>query len=238
MLDKEKMIKALVTTMNGKTLLEADKEQFSFPRLFIDDIPVNNVMIVKGSGFPELDYDTGVYVIAYMKNGDRVQYVGRVKMSLENQVNIQIKDDYGTVMEERRRYFKVKADIKCVITGYTRADETLQFQRPIISSIKDLSIGGIFLMKTDQVFSKGDILLISFKVEGELVSVMAEVLRLQTDQEGNLIGYGCRFTNSDQRLEGIFAKFVYNIQLNQRIEKLERENRMKEGLKRVKGNEG
>ena len=88
MLDKEKMIKALVTTMNGKTLFEADKEQFSFPRLFIDDIPVNNVMIVKGSGFPELDYDTGVYVIAYMKNGDRVQYVGRVKMSLENQVNI------------------------------------------------------------------------------------------------------------------------------------------------------
>ena len=47
MLDKEKMIKALVTTMNGKTLFEADKEQFSFPRLFIDDIPVNNVMIVK-----------------------------------------------------------------------------------------------------------------------------------------------------------------------------------------------
>ena len=237
MLDKEKMIKALVTTMNGKTLFEADKEQFSFPRLFIDDIPVNNVMIIKGTGFPELDYDTGVYVVAYMKNGDRVQYVGRVKLSLENQVNIQIKDDYGTVMQERRRYFKVKADIKCVITGYTRGDETLQFQRPIISTIKDLSIGGIFLMKTDQTFSRGDVIFVSFEVGGELVFVMEGGLRLRTVQEGGCTRAGCRFTNADQRLEGLFAKFVYNIQLNQRIEKLERESRMKEGLKRVKGNE-
>ena len=38
----------------GKTLLEADKEQFSFPRLFIDDIPVNNVMIVKNCKANEL----------------------------------------------------------------------------------------------------------------------------------------------------------------------------------------
>ena len=236
MLDKEKMIKALVTTMNGKTLLEADKEQFSFPRLFIDDIPVNNVMIVKGSGFPELDYDTGVYVIAYMKNGDRVQYVGRVKLSLENQVNIQIKDDYGTVMEERRRYYKVQCEVRCIISAFQRGEELFEFDAPVFSTIKNFCIGGVFLEVEGTSFEKDDGLFINFKIDNDFVSVMVKVLRVQKKEDVTIAGYGCQFQNTDQRQEGLFAKFVYNIQLQERIAQAEKKERLAEGLGRIKGN--
>lgn len=235
MLDKERIIKMQITAMNGKAIVSADKEQFSFPRLFVDDIPVNNVVMIKGRDFPELEIDSAVYVITFMKNGDRIRYVGKIKMSLENQLNVQIRDDFGTLMEERRRYFKVQSDIKCVISGFSRGDDVYEFEAPVITVIKNLSIGGIFVLSVDQEFIKDDVILVNFKVDSDFISVMAKILRLQYNEQGKLEGYGCQFINTDQRHEGIFAQFVNKIQLQQRQAQMEKDYKYAEGLKRVKG---
>ena len=235
MLNINRIVKVQVNAMNGQLIVEADSEQLSFPRLFVNDVPVNNIMMIKGKGFPEIDSDVGVYVIAYMKNGDRVQYVGRVKMSLDNQLNVQIRDDYGTLMEERRRFFKVQSDIKCVISGVERDGTLYEYDIPIISRIKNLSIGGVFIEGTDPPFCKDDLLLINFKVTEDVVGAMAKVLRLQLDADGGLLGYGCEFANVDQRQEGLLAKSVYEIQLKQRQLQREKEYKKSEGEKRVKG---
>ncbi len=235
-LDKAKVIRVSITSIDGRPLVAAESEQFSFPRMFIDDIPVTNMMIIKGSGYPELEFDSNVYVIAYMKNGDRIKYTGRVKLSLPNQLNILIRDDYGTVMEERRRYYKVQCEVKCIVSAFQRGEELFEFDAPVFASIKNFCIGGIFLSVEGAAFEVGDGLFVNFKIENDLVSVMVKILRVQKNEDGTVEGYGCQFQNTDQRQEGLFAKFVYNIQLQERIAQAEKKERLAEGLGRIKGN--
>ncbi len=235
MLDKKGIESVRVTAMDGTLLLEADKEHFSFPKMFVQDMPVNNIIMIKGKGFPEYDADSGVYLIANMKNGDRVRYIGRIKMSLENQINIQIRDEYGTIMEERRRFFKVRSDLRCLISGYEREGTLYEYDVPMRSLIKNVSIGGVFLDATDPPFRKDDILLLNFKVGSELVGAVVRVLRLQLRPDGSFEGYGCEFINVDKKMEGLLAKLVYDIQLQQRQEQMEKDFRKQEAQKRVKG---
>lgn len=235
MIDRNGIVSIRVTGFDGTLLLETDSDNFSFPRMFVHNMPVNNIIMIKQKDLPQFPADSGLYVIAYMKNGDRIQYVGRVKLSLENQLNIQIRDEYGTVMEERRRYFKVQSSLKCVISGYERDDTLYEFDSPILGKIKNVSIGGVFLEGTDPPFRKDDILLLNFRVEKEIVGAVVKVLRLQLYHDGKLEGYGCEFTNVDKKMEGLLAKLVYDIQLQQRQEKIEKDLRKEEAKKRIKG---
>lgn len=233
MFDKQKIYKIEVTSPGGRKLAVAEKDQFSFPRLFIDDMPVTNVIIMKGRRYPELDRDQAIYVIAYMKNGDRIRYPASVRMSLPDQLNVQLRSDYGTLMEERRRYFKVESDISCDITGYIRDDNYVEFNKPMEGTIKNISIGGVYLDCDDVRFSPHDVLALNFYVEGNPVEIYAEVLRVQRIN-GDIDGYGCQFQNVDQNQEEIFGHFVYTIQLQKRIEEQEKEEMREEALMRVK----
>lgn len=235
MVDRDSIMSVRITGMDGKFLLEADKERFSFPRVFVNNVPVNNIIMIKGKDMPEFAADSGVYVIANMKNGDRVRYIGRVKMSLDNQLNIQIRDEYGTVMEERRRFFKVRSNLRCIISGHERDGTVYEYDVPVFTVIKNVSIGGVFIEGTDPPYRKDDTLLLNFMVGGELVGAVVRVLRLQLLIDGSLEGYGCEFINVDQKMEGQLAKLVNNIQIEQRQEQIERDFRRQEAEKRVKG---
>ena len=233
MLDKNKIYKIEVTSPGGRKLAVAEKDQFSFPRLYIDDMPVTNVIIMKGRRYPELDRDQAIYVITYMKNGDRIRYPAAVRMSLCDQLNVQLRSDYGTLMEERRRYFKVDSDIECEVMGYIRDDNYVEFNKPIGGNIRNISIGGVYLDCEDVRFSPHDIVYLSFYVEGNPVDIYAEVLRVQR-VNGEIDGYGCQFQNVDQNQEEIFGHFVYTIQLQKRLEEQEKEEMREEALSRIK----
>lgn len=236
MLDRKKIIKIEITSPVGRKLVVAEKDQFSFPRMFIDDIPVNNIIIIKGKDLPVFEIDKNLYVITYMKNGDRIRYAAAVRMSLSDQLNVQLRSDYGTLMEERRRYFKVESDIECTVLGYVRGEEELvEFDEPTAAVIKNISIGGIFLFRSEQTFAIGDSLLVNFRIEGESVDVMARVLRIQRNHDREIEGYGCQFINADPSQEELFAQFVYNVQLRKRIEQMEKDEQMQEAMQRVKG---
>lgn len=233
MVDKSKIYKIEVTSPGGRKLAIAEKDQFSFPRLFVNDMPVNNVIILKGKRFPELEIDKAIYVITYMKNGDRIRYPAAVRMSLCDQLNVQLRSDYGTLMEERRRYFKVESDIECDVLGYIRDDNYVEFAKPMPGVIKNISIGGVYLDCQDVNFSPHDIVNLSFYVEGSPIDIYAEVLRVQR-VNGTIDGYGCQFQNVDQNQEEIFGHFVYTIQLQKRIEEQEKEEMREEALSRIK----
>ncbi len=236
MLDRKRIIKIEITSPAGRKLVVAEKDQFSFPRVFIDDMPVSNIIIIKGRDLPQFEIDKNIYVITYMKNGDRLRYPAAVRMSLTDQLNVQLRSDYGTLMEERRRYFKVEADIECSVLGYMREEDNLiELEEPIKASIKNISIGGIFLACSEgELFTLGDSLLLSFRIEGETVDAMAKVLRIQRNHERDVEGYGCQFVNPDPTQEELFAQFVYNVQLRKRIEQMERDEQLQEAMQRVK----
>ncbi len=235
MLDKRKIIKIEVTSATGRKLVVAEKDNFSFPRVFMNDIPLNNIIIIKGKDLPLFEIDKSIYIITYMKNGDRIRYTATVRMSLSNQLNVQLRNDYGTLMEERRRYFKVESDIECSVAGFIHDDELVDFDAPIAASIKNISIGGMFLFQPEnQVFAPGDTLVVNFNIDGEPINVMAKILRIQRSHEKEIEGYGCQFVNPDAAQEELLAQFVYNIQLKKRIEQMEKDELMQEAMQRVK----
>lgn len=227
MLDRERILKVELTSATEEKLLQAEKDQLSYPKMFINDMPVDNIIIIKGRDFPVLKQNQSVFLIAYMKNGDRIRYSGSVRVSLPHQLNIQLGSDLGTVMPERRRYFKVDADLNCIVNGFTREGEEYEYEIPLVAVIRNISIGGIFLMCTSQRFSLQDTLSVNFKAEGhsEPIRVEAKVLRLQRGEDGRIEGYGCQFINTDPALEEQFAKLVNDIQLKKRNEQMEREEK-------------
>jgi len=233
MFEKDRIYKIEVTSPGGRKLAVAEKDQFSFPRFYIDDMPVTNVIIMKGRRYPELDRDQAVYVITYMKNGDRIRYPAAVRMSLVDQLNVQLRSDFGTLMEERRRFFKVESNIECEVLGYIRDENYIEFNKPMEGVIKNISIGGVYLGCDDVRFSPHDIVNLNFFVEDNPIEIYAEVLRVQR-VNGEVDGYGCQFQNVDQNQEEIFGHFVYTIQLQKRIEEQEKEEMREEALLRVK----
>ena len=46
MIDKDGIVTIRITGMDGRFLLETDKEHFSFPRMFVNNVPVNNIMMI------------------------------------------------------------------------------------------------------------------------------------------------------------------------------------------------
>ena len=66
MVDRSGIVSVRVTALDGKLLLETDSEHFSFPKVFVHNMPVNNIIMIKKRDLPEFEADCGVYVIAYM----------------------------------------------------------------------------------------------------------------------------------------------------------------------------
>ena len=130
----------------------------------------------------------------------------------------------------------MQCEVKCIVSAFQRGEELFEFDAPVFASIKNFCIGGIFLSVEGAAFEVGDGLFVNFKIENDLVSVMVKILRVQKNEDGTVAGYGCQFQNTDQRQEGLFAKFVYNIQLQERIAQAEKKERLAEGLGRIKGN--
>lgn len=234
MLEKEKIIKVEVTSPTGRKLVVAEKDNFSFPKAFADDMPARSIIIIRGSDLPEFELDKSLYVVTYMKNGDRIRYAAIVRMSLPYQLNIQLRSDYGTVMEERRKYFKVEADINCFIAGYVRNEEVTEFDEPVAATIKNINIGGVFIFRTELEFFPRDMLFLNFGLDDKPINIMAKILRAQRGRDGVVDGYGCQFDRLDPAQEEIIARFVYSVQLKKRLEQIEKDRQLEEAYEKGK----
>ena len=214
MLSRERILKLDILTPDDTKILTANNKQFSVP------IVTNNVtgqaetmLIVKGRDIPEVDRNTEVSVITYMRSGERVRYPGFVSLSTEFQLNLLLRTARAQVMEERRRYYKVDADIECIINEIVRAERRVPMTGPAVAKIKDMNIGGVFIALCDVEMQKYDRLRLNIEMEGKMLDVIAEIIRVQFNAAGDPVGYGCRFLNVPPYVEEIFARFVFNVQL-------------------------
>ena len=117
-------------------------------------------------------------------------------------------------MQERRRYYKVEADINCIINSIERNGSKIVLENPAVAQIKDLNIGGIFLCICGADLQKSDLLMLTILFETKNVDIAAEIIRVQTNAAGDVTGYGCRFTNLTPTVEETFAKYVFRVQLD------------------------
>ncbi len=214
-ISKERIQKADVLDSEDKLLITAENEQFSVPTVTNSMTGRSEtLLIVKENDMPILEKNSEVSVIAYMRSGERIKYPAFVRSSTSSQIDVVLRTARAQVMEERRKYYKVQADLDCVINAIERGGVRNVLKVPAVAKIKDFSIGGIFLCICNEELLKNDKLLLTVDLNGNAVDVSAEIIRLQTTAEGDVLGYGCRFINVAPSTEENFAKYVFQVQLN------------------------
>ncbi len=206
MIDKHKIIK--VDVFNSKNHLLLSSDEFNVIRHENDRQQTISITI-KPEGSVELKKGTKVEVVFYYINGDRTKYDTKTDVCTEYQLNITIGSDFD-VLKERRRFYKLKADIdsKIVIINIDGYDTVLE--EPIICTIRDINIGGIY-MECESIFKVSDVFVMHFELLGKKLNLTTKVLRLKINP-GRLQGYGCCFINNKPSEEEVIARFINHIQ--------------------------
>lgn len=213
---KDKIIKIEIQEQGGKTVMEITKH-FDFPKSLDSSSEKDSTLMIKGTQLREFSRNTRVYVITNMKSGDRIKYVGDITVSTNNQLNIKILESRDSeVLEERRRYFKIKVDGLGRVYFLTRGEECIRFDEPLEFKIMDINIGGVFLY-ADFKLAAGDILNVEIDLFVDYkLNATVQILRIQKDEGGNVVGYGCAFMDINSSQEDYIGKYIYKEQLLQR----------------------
>ncbi|MBP0958845.1 MAG: PilZ domain-containing protein [Oscillospiraceae bacterium] len=210
LIKKENIIKLEVRDLDGAVLHST--QSFEFARDFFG-IAGKEFIVIKGKNLPSLPKGEMIDAIFYYRNGTRVKIRTGIDVASDQQMNFHIGNDY-IVMEERRNSFKVYIDISAKISSYKRNEDIYDFGPPPLEAvIKNINIGGIFF-NGNYSFAHNDIVTISF-IRDDFV-VDAKILRIQRDEAGNVMGYGCCFDGITQQQEQIISKFIFECQLAER----------------------
>lgn len=216
-----KIVKVEILDKNGTLAVTSDKN-FVFPKNIDSDD--DSILIIKGAALREFNKDERVHVISTTKSGDRIKYPGIVTVSLDTQLNVRILKNRDTqVLEERRRYFKIKVDERGRVLFLVRDDETTRFEEPIPMEIRDINIGGVFMV-TSLALQQDDIVCIDIDLFIDYrLNAVAKVLRVQKNVDGSVKGYGCAFQSLTASQEDYIGKFIYKVQSAQRQKEIEKE---------------
>lgn len=212
MLLRDQVLKLEILTVDGARILSAANKQFSLQPM---EGGINNgdtMMIIKGNGLPEIDRGSGLDIIASLKNGRRIKYPSYVSISTEYQLNAVMRTEQGKLLEERRRYYKVDVDISCVINCVERNESRTVLDKPYITKIRDLNIGGIFLCICAEPLELNDKLMLTIDLGEKAIDLDAVILRVQKNAAGDIVGYGCQFINITAADEDVVSKYVFQLQ--------------------------
>ena len=214
MLFGNKIVKIEILSQNGSLLASAERN-FVFPKNI--DSNEESIIIIKGKGLPELDRGTRVMIIAYSKAGDRIKYAGDISMSHDLQMNVSVLKSGSTqVLEERRRYFKIKVKLSGRALFVVRDEETIRFEEPAAIGVNDINVGGIF-MTCGEAFQKDDCVCVDIGLmDNYRINTMAHILRVQKNDDGEVLGYGCSFDSLTAAQEDAIGRYINHQQLLQR----------------------
>ncbi len=208
MINKDKISKVLIYNSMGKLLIST--ESVYFPKDFFK-IKGSELVMLKGSDYPVIAKDERIEAIFEYINGDRVRYQTKVDLCTEYQMNFHVSE--GEMLQERRRSFKVMVDFNAMSPFYIRGEEMYSFDDPVELHFINLNLGGVLFSSTSE-FEVGDQVMLHF-LDGEM-QLLAEVLRVQRDENGDIVGYGCRFMNINPSQEEKLARFIFDCQLADR----------------------
>lgn len=211
MINKDKISRVLVYDAKGKLMIST-KSVF-FPKDFFK-IRGKELVMLKGADFPLISKGENIEVVVEYITGTRVKYDTTVDLCTEYQVNFHV--GQGEVLEERRRSFKVSVDFNGLSPFYIRGEEMYAFDDPIMLHFVNINLGGVFFNSNSE-FEAGDQVMLNF-LDGEM-QLLAEILRVQKNDEGEIDGYGCKFLDINQSQEERLARFIFDCQV------LERERR-------------
>ncbi|MGN1118745.1 MAG: PilZ domain-containing protein [Oscillospiraceae bacterium] len=220
--NSNKVIKIDIVDSNNTVVVSSEKG-FNFPKNLDSD--EDSIVMIKGKKLREFPNDERVSLITTLKSGERVKYVGVITMSTDFQLNVKILKSGDTeVLQERRRYFKIKVRENGRVLFFMRDEETIRFDEPQPMAILDINIGGVF-MTADYEFAQEDIVCVEIDLFVDYkLNALAKILRVQRDPDGNITGYGCEFQGLTAAQEDYIGKFIYKAQSEQRQKEMAKLN--------------
>lgn len=211
MINKDKIMRVLIYDLGGRLLLATNS--VFFPRDFFK-IKGTELVMLKGSDFPIIPKEDTIEAIFEYRDGTRVKYRTSIDLCTEYQINFHVGE--GEVLQERRRSFKITVDFDGNSPFYIRGEELYPFDAPVELHFVNLNVGGVFF-KSNSEFEKGDQVMLSFF--GGDMQLLAEILRVQRGEDGEVEGYGCQFLNASHAQEEKLAKFILDCQVIERERK-------------------
>ena len=219
-----KVIKVEVLDDNGKILVTSEKG-FTLPKDMAGEEPI---VIIKGRDLPEFERNRIVSVVTTSKNADRIMHRGAVSMSMETQLNIRLLQSGDMqLLQERRRFFKIKVQEGGRALFYVREEKTIRFDEPLEITIMDINVGGMFMMCGGCEFMIDDLICFDINLRmGAPMNAAARVLRVQRDADGEIRGYGCQFEGLTASQEDTIGRFILKVQSELRAKETEEEQKI------------
>lgn len=207
MINKDKIVRADIVDKNGKLIITT--KQLEFPKDFFA-MKGTEFVVFKGNNIKEIAIGEPVNVIIYYRNGSRFQYDTVIDLATDLQVNVHLGQQY-VVLEERRRYYKTETNIEGIVSNIVRGEELVDDHRDFPVRILNINLGGVFMTSPEFEFINGDCFDLSI-LDGEVV-IPAEILRTQCDENGKIVGYGCKFIHLTPGQEERVARHIFDCQL-------------------------
>ena len=212
MINKEKVMK--IDVYDQKKILIAASKVFSFPKELFKS--KNQVSVsVKCTNMRTLKKNEPITVIFEYVNGTRVQCQTTVDAATRIQIDFHAGNEIE--LEERRASFKITTNEPAEIVAIERNYSVSHLEEFIKAKILNINLGGV-LMKTGTAFEPKDVVYIRMFKE-DPVEIRTEILRKQMDANGNLVGYGCKFTEVTQQEEERLARYIFECQVAERERK-------------------
>ncbi len=218
-----KIIKVELLDEKNKLLLETEKN-FVLPKNMDDD---ESIVIIKGRDLPDLERNSIVSLVTTTKTNDRIRYMGAISMSMDTQLNVRIlRNNESKILQERRRFFKIKTDEKGRALFYVREEKTIRFDEPPEIKVLDINVGGIFFSCGEEFMENDQICVdIDLFVDNPL-NTMLKVLRIQRNEDGSIKGYGCLFESLTGAQEDLIGRFILKVQSEQRKKEAAKEEKI------------
>jgi len=205
--DKSKILKVEAYTMTNKLIISSDDFSFS-DTMSYHDYEIN--IVIKGEIKKLIKINKKIKIILYYINGNREQYITKVDLCTEYQLNAMLRGD-GVILKERRRFYKIKVDKQATIINVMNEEKETIIEDEFPVRIKDINIGGVLIQCKDNSLKKGDYINLKMELCGSELVLFAKVLRIQR-LENDIQGYGCSFINTKNKDEEIIAKYINQIQ--------------------------
>jgi c-di-GMP-binding flagellar brake protein YcgR len=202
----------------GNDLLFEFNKHFFFPGDKGDDRTTNDILTIRGRKLPEFAVGDLIDVVAFTKGGDRIKYFCYVNYSEKRRLELKLNVNQSKRLEDNRRFYKIKTEINARIHSATRDTETVTF-RPasLYGRVQDINLGGVFITVDDNVcFETNDFIVFSVVLGVNKLKAEAKILRVQRDKMGDIVGYGCAFTDIKPYQEEMISSYITRVQIEER----------------------
>lgn len=223
----EKIKTIQVFNQSNEMILECSKG-FSFLTRKVNGKPIDDILMIKARNLPSLITGNLADIIITTRGGERQKYFCKVALCTGNQLRLIIDAEKAKSLENHRRYYRIKTAINCRIVDVTRGEEVIPYNPNLYGKIYDINIGGVFMsIETDEKYHQSDLISLTTVLDSNKLELSARVLRVQTGDDGEIVGYRCEFVSISSHKEDMISSYINHLQIEERriemeIEKLEK----------------